>query len=361
MIVVRDLKHHYISIFNPGNGQGIRSGVLDEEGQDTGRDPFMGSFPELLDIGIMGSCAHGKSGLCMESGVQCYQNGINESQPDMPLENYMKIIDQCRGRTFQVALGGRGDPDMHKDIMSILAYTRDNNVVPNFTTSGFGLREELLPHIRQYCGAVAVSWYRNRYTHRAIDMFLSAGIRTNIHYCLSKSTIDEAIDMIENRKYIKEINRIIFLLHKPVGLGTEDNVLSIKDERVKHFFSLFNDKDIADKAGFDSCSVPALLSYADKINPICVEACEAGRFSAYISPDYRLYPCSFEKNPDFGISLLDMGIEEAWNSVKFSEFRSRFNGKCSGCPSYETCFGGCPVVPQITLCNKRENIYEDKG
>jgi hypothetical protein len=29
--------------------------------------------------------------------------------------------------------------------------------------------------------------------------------------------------MIENKKYPKGINRIIFLLHKPVGLGTEEN------------------------------------------------------------------------------------------------------------------------------------------
>jgi radical SAM protein with 4Fe4S-binding SPASM domain len=355
MIIVRDTKYNYISIFNPDNGQGIRSNIYDENEQDTGIDPFMGSFPELLDIGIMGSCAHGKSGLCAESGVQCYQNGIYETQPDMTLEDYKKIIDQCKGRTFQVALGGRGDPDMHRDIVSILAYSRENNVVPNFTTSGFGLKEELLPYIKEYCGAAAVSWYRNKFTQKAIDMFLSAGIRTNIHYCLSKSTIDEAIDMIVNRKYPEKINRIIFLLHKPVGQGTEDKVLRIEDEHVKRFFSLFNDEKTADKAGFDSCSVPALLCYADKINPLCIEACEAGRFSAYISPDYRLYPCSFEKNPEFGINLRENSIEEAWNSGRFNEFRNRFDGKCGGCPKYAACFGGCPVVPQITLCDRKES------
>jgi radical SAM protein with 4Fe4S-binding SPASM domain len=351
MIVIRDKKYHYISAFNPENGQGIRSNVYDEDMKDTGIDPFMGSFPELLDVGIMGSCAHGKSGLCLMSGVQCYQDGMNLSQPDMTLEEYKRIIDQCRGRSFQVALGGRGDPDMHKDIIEILKYSRENNVVPNFTTSGFGLREELMPYIKQYCGAVAVSWYRNEYTQRAIAMFLSAGIRTNIHYCLSRSTIDEAIAMVENRKYPEGINRIIFLLHKPVGLGTEANVLQADDERVRRFFSLFNDASIADKAGFDSCSVPALLWCADKIRPECIEACEAGRFSAYISPDYRLYPCSFEKNPYFGLSLKDMSIEEAWNSDKFNEFRGRFKNRCHDCPKYKSCFGGCPVVPQITLCD----------
>ncbi len=312
----------------------------------------MGSFPELLDIGIMGSCAHGKSGLCLKSGVQCYQNGPGESQPDMKLEDYKRLVDQCRGRTFQVALGGRGDPDMHRDIVEILAYTRENGVVPNFTTSGFGLKKELLPHIRRYCGAVAVSWYRNKYTERALDLLLSAGVRTNIHYCLSSATIDEAIERVENGTFPKGINWVVFLLHKPVGLGTKDNVLKAGDERVRRFFSLFNDGGIADKAGFDSCSVPALLRYADNIDPMCIEACEAGRFSAYISPDYKMYPCSFEKDPDFGIDLYEHSLEEAWNGVKFNEFRDRFKSGCGGCPRRSSCFGGCPVVPEITLCGK---------
>ena len=48
---------------------------------DTGVDPFMTSFPELIDIGIMGHCIHGKSGLCVKSGVQCYQNGLETNSP----------------------------------------------------------------------------------------------------------------------------------------------------------------------------------------------------------------------------------------------------------------------------------------
>ena len=275
MIILTDENYHYKSLFDPDSGTGIRSNVLDEAGNDTGIDPFMGSFPELLDIGIMGHCAHGKSGLCILSGVQCYQNGIELSEENMSFSDYKKIIDECRGRTFQIALGGRGDPDMHEDFVPILRYARENGVVPNFTTSGFGLDERLLPDIKRYCGAAAVSWYRNEYTARAIKLFLSAGIRTNIHYCLSNGTIDEAIEMIERKNYPENINRIIFLLHKPVGLGTQNQVLQADDPRVKRFFSLFDRKENADKAGFDSCSVPALLQFTENIHPMCMEACEA--------------------------------------------------------------------------------------
>ena len=34
----------------------------------------------------------------------------------------------------------------------------------------------------------------------------------------------------------KVFNAIIFLLHKPVGLGQENNVLKAEDPKVKEFF-----------------------------------------------------------------------------------------------------------------------------
>ena len=29
---------------------------------------------------------------------------------------------------------------------------------------------------KEYCGAVAISWYRSEYTQKAIDMLVSAGV-----------------------------------------------------------------------------------------------------------------------------------------------------------------------------------------
>ena len=85
MIKKIDKKNKFVSMFNPNTGFYMRSGVI-ENGKDTGVDPFMTSFPELLDIGIMGHCVHGVSGLCIKSGVQCYQNGLKE------LSSYVVII-----------------------------------------------------------------------------------------------------------------------------------------------------------------------------------------------------------------------------------------------------------------------------
>lgn len=183
---------NFISCLNQETGFYFRTGIL-EDGKDTGVDPFMASFPELLDVGIMGHCIHGKTGLCQKAGIGCYQDGLHSNNPNMSLEDFKKIAEQCKGKTFQFALGGCGDPDQHEHFEEILKVCKENDIVPNFTTSGFGMTKALAKLCKQYCGAVAVSWYRSPYTIKAINLLLAEGVKTNIHYVLSKSTLTEAL------------------------------------------------------------------------------------------------------------------------------------------------------------------------
>lgn len=171
---------NFISCLNQETGFYFRTGIL-EDGKDTGVDPFMASFPELLDVGIMGHCIHGKTGLCQKAGIGCYQDGLHSNNPNMSLEDFKKIAEQCKGKTFQFALGGCGDPDQHEHFEEILKVCKENDIVPNFTTSGFGMTKALAKLCKQYCGAVAVSWYRSPYTIKAINLLLAEGVKTNIH------------------------------------------------------------------------------------------------------------------------------------------------------------------------------------
>ena len=67
-----DKKYSFVSFFDTDDGTYIRTGILDSEGKDTGIDPFMASYPHLIDVGIMGHCIHGKTGLCSKAGIECY-------------------------------------------------------------------------------------------------------------------------------------------------------------------------------------------------------------------------------------------------------------------------------------------------
>lgn len=103
MIRFIDKKNRFVELFNPDTGFYVRSGVIDAEGKDTGIDPFMRCFPSLIDIGIMERCvcAH-------KCNVDCYQKAIDRTGSNMSLENYLSIMEQCKGKVLQVALGGAG-------------------------------------------------------------------------------------------------------------------------------------------------------------------------------------------------------------------------------------------------------------
>jgi len=351
MIRKIDKKNKFISLFNPNTGFYMRSGVI-EDGKDTGKDPFMASFPELLDIGIMGSCRHGQNGLCIKAGVQCYQNGLETKYPNMSFENFKRIVDECKGKTFQFSLGGRGDVDQHEDFEKILRYCRENGIVPNFTSSGLGFNEKIVSLCKEFCGAVAISWYRQEHTYKAIQMLLDAGGKTNIHYVLGNNSIDEAIERLKNNDFPKGINAIIFLLHKPVGLGQQSNVLKYDDDRLKEFFDIIDSGEFDFKIGFDSCTVPALINFTHNINEDSFDTCEGGRWSMYITSDMKALPCSFDNQEmKWAYDISNDTIQNAWDSEQFDDFRNHFRKSCPGCTRQAECRGGCPIRREIVLCN----------
>ncbi|AJA47869.1 putative Fe-S oxidoreductase [Clostridium pasteurianum DSM 525 = ATCC 6013] len=349
-----DKNYKFVSVFNTENGFYMRTGILDSKGKDTGVEVFQSSFPELIDIGIMGHCVHGESGLCLETGVQCYQKGGNTHSENMSLENYIRVIDEIKGKTFQVALGGRGDPNKHENFKEILKYTRINNIIPNYTTSGFLLDEKEVELTKKYCGAVAVSWYCKEYTIKAIDMFKVAGMKVNIHYVLNNESIERALYMLNNKGFPKGINAVIFLMHKPVGLGKEDNVLKYEDAVVRDFFNIVTSKKYPFKIGFDSCSVPALINFNNNFNVCSVDTCEAARWSMYITSDMKALPCSFDQKLKYSVDLKYKSIVNAWNSSKFENFRCKLKKTCPDCEERDNCMGGCPLCRSIILCNRKE-------
>ena len=351
--IVHDKKYNFKYAFDTVTGAYIRTGILDENGQDTGVDPFMGSYPHLIDVGVMGHCIHGKTGLCAKAGIGCYQSGLFVEEPNMSVDDFRWIAEQSKGKSNQFALGGRGDPDQHEHFEELLKICRENYIVPNFTTSGYGMTPEIAELCKKYCGAVAVSWYRSKYTLRAIDMLLKAGVRTNIHYVLGKNSIDEAIERLENDNFPDGINAVIFLLHKPAGQGTVENMLNVSDPRVENFFAQI-DKQHPFKVGMDSCNVPGAIRFCKSILRESLDTCEGARYSCYISPDMVMVPCSFDQKKRYEVSLKDKTIEEAWNSEPFEKFRDKMRGACSGCEKRALCLGGCPLMPEIVFCDSTE-------
>jgi radical SAM protein with 4Fe4S-binding SPASM domain len=341
MIIYKDEVFDFFEIFNEENGTLFRSDV-------NGVDPVMRSFPELLDVGVMGHCDSGK--FCRRAGIDCYQKGFTAGAPHMPYENFLEIVKQAAGKTFQIALGGAGDPNKHPRFEDILKCCREYRIVPNITTSGFRITDNEVALIKKYCGAVAVSWYSrlingkesNTETINAAERFVKNDCITNIHYVVSKDTIDEAIIRLKHDWFPEGINAVVFILYKPVGNGIVEKVLNNTDGRIKKFLSLATKTKHPYRVGFDTCFTPALLRWADTVPAASIDACEAATFSMYIDSQMNCYPCSFGIwDKDIYETMRYKTIREIWQGEKFVAFRERKKEKCSECVHRELCLDGC--------------------
>ena len=195
------------------------------------------------------------------------------------------------------------------------------------------------------------------YTSKALSMFLGAGVKTNIHYVLSTSRIDDAIRRLKESDFPEGINAVIFLLHKPVGMGGQEDVLSADDPRVKEFFALVDEGGYPFKVGFDSCTVPGIINYTKDISTESIDTCEGGRWSMYISADMIAVPCSFDQAHEWGFDLIDRTIQEAWDSDQFEKFRDHFKYSCVKCKDRLSCMSGCPIRNEVVLCARKERDW----
>lgn len=190
--------------------------------------------------------------------------------------------------------------------------------------------------------------------HGQSGLCIKAGVRTNIHYVLNKSTVHEAVERLKAHGFPKGINAIVFLLHKPVGLGKKENIITAGHREFQRLLRLAVSGKTAYKIGFDSCTVPALINIGDDIAENSLDTCEDARWSAYISSDMKMMPCSFDNQEmRWAVDLKEYTIREAWNSAEFEEFRDHFRTACHGCENQRLCMGGCPIRPEIVICKKK--------
>ncbi len=331
-------KEKYTVVFNQATGFFARV-----EDEDAIEPIYSAHGPELLDISI--------TNYCERSCYFCYRpllkTGIEISIVDY--EHVLKQAKECG--VLQIALGG-GNPNQHSDFEGILEITRDKyNIIPSYTTNGDGLNNKVLTVSKKYCGAVAISFYEPEdLFYSNLNKLIDAGIKTNVHFVLASNTFDSAVKILSNNlQKLAGINALIFLLYKPLGKNGSSGILKMSKD-VEYFFSLISTAKL--KIGFDSCCIPGIVSQL-KYNPVSVEACEAGRFSAFISENLMFYPCSFMESKVAGINLRNIAIIDAWQNANiFRSMRSKnSSAKCKACLHFSVCKGGCSVFNEINLCN----------
>jgi len=275
----------------------------------------------------------------------------------MPFSDFENIIRQAAQMgVLQVALGG-GNPNQHPDFCRLLELARRQYaVVPSYTTNGRGLTPAIIETSAKFCGAVAVSAYHPyRELKSALQALVRAGVRANVHFVLDADSIATAVHWLRDPPgFLAGINAVVFLNYKPVGRQHTQAVLA-RSSRLKEFFSLVQEAKTPFRLGFDSCMVSGLASYTT-FEPYFYDACEAARFSMFISESMRMFPCSFMEPMTDGIPVRGDCILTEWqHSQLFQGFRDGLlTDRCFHCDHRKMCLGGCPVFKEVNLCRTRQ-------
>lgn len=333
----------YSILFNKKTGYFVR---IEDKGEP---EPLWSKHgPELLDISITNWCDQGCSFCYRQSTVQ---------GDHMKLSDYRKIMKQAQElEVLQIALGG-GNPNQHPEFVEILKCTHEHGIVPCYTTNGRGLSEEILKATKEYCGSVAISIYEPYSEFKPkVDKFIEYDIKVNVHFVLDSKSINTAIAWLKNvPEFLNGINSIIFLNYKPIGRKPNRSLLLKDQEKISEFFELVENKKLPFKVGFDSCSISGVARYL-KSNSRLYEGCDAGRFSAFIDENLRMFPCSFMTNTNWYGDLNSISMFEIWSKNQyFVKYRNKIihNG-CNSCTLQSTCMGGCPFIDELSLCGWKD-------
>jgi Radical SAM superfamily len=130
----------------------LKTGHFMRWGKDLADDPPFSPYgPEILDIEIA-------SGKCKGGCSFCYKG----NQPDLPvtymsIETYIELFKKINVPTLTQIAFGITDINANPDFWHILKWTRDRDIIPNYTTNGIDVTEEVAQKTKELCGAVAVS------------------------------------------------------------------------------------------------------------------------------------------------------------------------------------------------------------
>ena len=300
-------------------------------------------LPELYDDGGI------SGGTLARPALQRLLSDLDEGRVDQivvykidrlsrSLADFAKIVDRLNGAEA-----------------SFVSVTQSFNTA---TSMGrLGLSDEILATTKRCCGAVAVSAYPPYdETAETIRILSEHSIKTNVHFILDAESVDIAIDwLIDPPKFLKPINAIIFLNYKPSGRKVFEEKLLRHSDRLDEFFSLATSANRKLKVGFDACCVSGVFARTNA-NTSLVDACDAGRFSMYVSEDLRVYPCSFQGRLAAGDQLDDSNsLLDIWTkSENMDSFRQYFGSdRCGGCSHRSTCTNGCPLFDELVVCGNR--------
>jgi len=302
---------------------------------------------------------------CNANCPHCYMDSGTADQSEMNTDEFKKALEYLsRMGVFHVALGG-GEALLREDLFDIATFARQVGLVPNLTTSGIGLTEELAAKMKVF-GQVNLSLdgvgelsgiFRGRDisddVDRALLMLRMSEIRAGLNCVLGRGNFDGIVELFEYAKK-RGVNEIEFLRLKPSGRAEDmyDDQKMTYEQNLQLLPTLTACTEGYEIVPKIDCSfIPMLCCHnppRDLLNAMATYGCEAGNVLIGARSDGTVSGCSFL--PDKGIKVMD--LKEAWIAhpelERMRSWTKHAPEPCLSCEYLDICKGGCHAVAEKT-------------
>ena len=291
--------------------------------------------PETVDIAITDQCGMG----C----PYCYM-GSKPRDPHAPKELVETVLQGFETPPYQVAIGG-GEPTQHPDFAYILRTAREIGTVPNYTTAGHAMTEELVKTTNEVCGGVAMTYH----AFKGIDWFIDKynwlrerlKVQLNVHLIADRDVAVNLDRLTRLREVIGPLNLVLLAFYPDVG---RSNMSGLMPKRV-YMHELPKAIEEAKKVGSKIAFSEALLPYFLSRPELGIETKYAmpseGCFSCYFDTAGRISDSSFDPPRDgeptvWSMTKYGFGSQKMWDSLR--SYGHRPSGvPCYGCPKESQC------------------------
>ena len=334
-------ENSYHCFFDKLTGLNVRFGTTVAE------DPVYCELgPEILDLEIsVNGCVPVKGS---ENCKYCYKCNTNIAPTNMTFETFQKIIATFPINLSQIAFGITGlqtNPDLPK----MFEYCRQIGIIPNLTTVGADMNEQMKDMICKYAGACAVSCYTEakalcyktiKDLHDYAKEKYNRDLHVNMHILVSNGNREHLFDVLQDiaDKKVDGLRSVVLLRIKPCGRAKNmDCKISMDYYREIVKFCLDNEISF----GFDSCSATPVAKVLTEFGKgdltKCCEPCESSKLSSYVNVKGEYWSCSFAERSDFIKPINTLEYDSAtkwWNSDEVKRIRFLKTPACASCPIY---------------------------
>jgi hypothetical protein len=165
----------YNFLFDKTNGRFARWG------RELNDDPsWSPAGPEILDLEL-------SSGGCAGKCPWCYKSNPERLIHNLTFDEFKIIFHKMPPILTQIAFGIT-DISTNPDFFNIMEYAREHGVIPNYTTHGIGVDEEIANETVRICGAIAVSVYEHtkEQAYEAIQKYRKAVLQSKVYVKIKK-------------------------------------------------------------------------------------------------------------------------------------------------------------------------------